>query len=45
MKYCIQCKKFTSALGLEGLTLCVMQNHQFTDKTFDDIYREAMKNE
>lgn len=44
MKYCTTCKKFASALGIQYLPLCVAAGHKFVDKTFEDIYREAMKN-
>ena len=44
MKYCKVCKKFASALGIEGVMFCVFAGHEFIDKTFDDVYKEALKN-
>jgi len=42
LKYCQQCRKFVSALGIEGLTFCVAAKHDIVEKSFEDIYREAM---
>jgi len=41
MKYCVQCRKVLSALGLDRITICMASGHEFTEITFDDLYKRA----
>lgn len=45
MKYCTVCKKFAVALSIDNTIICVAAGHKFIDKTFEDLYREAMPND
>jgi hypothetical protein len=41
MKYCVQCRKVDSALGLAGLTLCIASGHELVEITFQELMQSA----
>jgi len=43
MKYCVNCRKFLSALGPNVAMICIPQQHEIIERSFEELYETSVR--